>query len=416
MKWTMRRVLDNDKLVWLISLLIAIVAWFVVALEIDPNTTQLIKGVKVDINAQTGTLNRLELHAIDGGEATVDVYIKGPGVVVGRIKPEDLKAVAGLSGVTGPGVIDLPLEVVNASGEEFEITSFKPSTITVKFDRLQTRTLPIEVDINGLSVPEGYMVEKESVTPGEVTLTGPEIDISKVEKCIVAVNITEPLEKTKVEQADIILLDRDGNSIESTYITMDITSAEVAIPVKKILELPLKISFINQPPGFPLDQLSYTLSNNTIVVAAAPDVIDRYSEIHLGYIDINELDFIRDYAFEVALPSGFININNVETVLVEFNHKDFTTSSFNLTNFVIKNRPSNFDVSVTTKRLSNVRIVGAPDVLAGLTANDIIAEIDLSDRSVHAGQFSLPLKIYVPTKGLVWAVGDYSAVVTIKER
>lgn len=416
MKWTIRKVLDNNKLVMLLSLMIAIVAWFVVALDIDPNTTQQIRGVKVNINAQAGTLNRLELHAIDGGEATVDVYIKGPGVVVGRIRPEDLQVVAGLSGVTGPGVVDLPLEVVNISGEDFEITSFKPTSITVKFDRLMTKTLPIEVDINGLSVPEGYVVEKESVTPGEVTLTGPEIDISRVARCVVAVSISEPLTKPTVKDADIMLLDKDGNIINSQYITLDSTTAEVAIPVKKVVELPLKINFTNLPPSFPLEQLHYTLSNNTIVVAAAPDVIDRYSEISLGYIDIKQLDFTKDYTFEVTLPSGFININNLETVLVEFDNKNFTESNFILTNFVIKNRPSNFDVSVTTKRLTNVRIVGPADVLAQLTSNDIIAEIDLSDRNVQAGQFSLPLKIYVPTKGLCWAVGDYSAVVNIKER
>ena len=48
--------------------------------------------------------------------------------------------------------------------------------------------------------------------------------------------------------------------------------------------------------------------------------------------------------------------------------------------------------------------------------SDLVAEIDLSDRDVVPGPFSLPVKISAPGKGLVWATGDYTAVVTIQER
>ena len=60
--------------------------------------------------------------------------------------------------------------------------------------------------------------------------------------------------------------------------------------------------------------------------------------------------------------------------------------------------------------------MGDQEVLATITGNDVVAEIDLSDRSVKEGQFSIPVNVYLPSKGLVWAVGDYSAVVQVKEK
>ncbi len=51
-----------------------------------------------------------------------------------------------------------------------------------------------------------------------------------------------------------------------------------------------------------------------------------------------------------------------------------------------------------------------------LTAKDIVAEIDFSERELSTGSSSLPVSISVPGRKLAWAVGEYAAVVTIDEK
>jgi YbbR domain-containing protein len=164
-----------------------------------------------------------------------------------------------------------------------------------------------------------------------------------------------------------------------------------------------------------MDDLSYTLSNSTVTVAGIPEILARYSEISLGYIDMKAFDPSDNYTFNVELPTGFTNVDHLQTVEVVFDETNLAEGMFTINNFTIKNRPSNYEVQVTTTRLTNVRILGDKSIVDSLTSDDIVAEIDLSDRNIQAGQFSVPIKIYMPTKGFVWAVGDYSAIINVKE-
>ncbi len=272
------------------------------------------------------------------------------------------------------------------------------------------------MNIEGLSVGEGFVVEPETVTPQSITLSGPEIDVSKVYRCVVDVEVNDRLEGPAVYRSDIKFLDMDGNEVDAEFITTDATTAEVVIPVKQLVELPLTIDFINIPTGFPIDELDYSLSNEIINVAMIPDSVSRYSEISLGHIDIKQLDFSENYVFEVDLPSGFTNVDNIETVAVEFDDLNMGEVSLAISDFTIKNRPTDYDVTVATTRIPSVRFVGDVTLLERLTAGDVVAEIDLSNQNVDEGQFSVPLNIYVPTRGLVWAVGDYSAIISVTER
>lgn len=409
------KLLSNDRAIMIFSLIMAVVCWFAVALTVDTEATVEVSEIPVDISAQTSVLNSLDLHAIDADDLTVSVLVTGERQVVGSVGKEDIRIVADLSKVTGSGTAEVPLKAVNNSSRTFDIESISPSSVTVKFDRLVSKNMPVSANITGLSVDEDFVVESETVSPSSVTVSGPENDVAKVERCVVNVDVDGKLEKPTAFQSEIILIDRDGNPVESKFITVDATEAEVVVPVKKIETLPLVVEFINVPIGFPMEELSYTMSNQFIKVAGIPDVLAKYSEINLGYIDMKTLDFSGNYIFDVELPGGFTNIDHIQSVEVSFDEANIGEALFTLKDFTVKNRPSHYDVEVTTTRLANVRVLGDKTILETLTADDIIAEIDLSDRNIQPGQFSVPLKIYMPTKGFVWAVGDYNAIIYVQE-
>ena len=61
-------------------------------------------------------------------------------------------------------------------------------------------------------------------------------------------------------------------------------------------------------------------------------------------------------------------------------------------------------MTINNPYLNNVKIVGPSEVVSELTAGDIVAEVDVSDREVVTGQIKVPVQVYVPNKGTVWAV------------
>ena len=413
------KLMKDKRMILLISIAIAVISWVAVQNNSNDPRSMRITDIPIDFSSGSEISSQMELQPIGVENVTCQVYVEAVPTVLGTITADDIQVTPSLTNVTGAGTFDLKLSYRNVSNKDFIITRQSPETIRVKFDRLMTRTFPIEADINGLTYPEDCLVEKEIITPSQVTLKGPEIDLSKVDRCVVQLDLSEPITSPKVLQGEIILLDAEGNEVSKENITMDADVADVTIPVKRRVELPLKVEFMNVPSGFPVEELEQrmTLSHDTLQVAANPDIIDNYTEIHLGYIDLKTLDMSTDYTFDVTtkLPDSFTNIDNVETVVAQFDDSNIGTMDLYVDNFVLVNQPDNYEASVVNARLS-VHLMGDQEVLATITGNDVVAEIDLSDRSVKEGQFSIPVNVYLPSKGLVWAVGDYSAVVQVKEK
>ncbi|MDR2931938.1 MAG: hypothetical protein LBV27_02410, partial [Oscillospiraceae bacterium] len=80
------------------------------------------------------------------------------------------------------------------------------------------------------------------------------------------------------------------------------------------------------------------------------------------------------------------------------------------------NKPDKYDITVTGDTINNVKFVGYESVLSQMTADDIVMECDLAEREITEGQYQLPVRFSVPTKGFVWATGEYSVILEVKER
>ena len=52
--------------------------------------------------------------------------------------------------------------------------------------------------------------------------------------------------------------------------------------------------------------------------------------------------------------------------------------------------------------------------VASVSAGDFVVKVDLSDINLRSGKYEIPVSIYAPTKGFVWAVGEYSVTVRAK--
>lgn len=378
---------QNNTFFKVISVVTACIIWIVVAMNMKTDIPREIKEVPVTMDNQTSFITRMGLTIIGDESLFVDVTIEGQRLVVGSIKPEDIAVSVDLGSVNGAGNFSLPLVAENVSGKDFAISSISPSTVNLKFDRMVTKKFNVDVKMEGLVVPEeGYLMEEAVVSPTQVSVTGPDTDIAKIAKCVVSVDHEGSLTKTTAFTSDIVLLDKDGNKIETSGLTMDVKQAEVTVPILKTVDLPVKVEFLNAPTNLDLEELEYAVSNETVTVAGPVDEIDKYSEIILGYIDFKALDLESNFTFDVELPENFINVAHTETVTVTFDWTDMVAKEFTVTNLSLVNVPSDYDARLLTDRVTKVKIIGPAQVLETMTADDLVGQIDLSKRSVETGQ------------------------------
>ena len=408
-------ILKKPSYMVILSLLIAVLAWFVV-INTAPDQERLVtvKNIPVNTTAATTALRTLGLNVIEGADRQVSVQVRGRVVEVGNLKPEDIQVTASFSNVLGPGTYDLRLTAATTAGT---VTAISPETISMTFDRESKKELPVSVDITGLSVPENdYILGSVSASPATITVRGPEKELARISRAVVHAELGEPLTRSQVISSDVVLLDNDEKPVESNHVTVAFNTADITIPVKRKVELPLRLSFINVPDGFPLEELEYTLSNDTIVVAAQERSIANTTEIVAGAIDFEDLDLTTQstYTFQIRLPEDFVNVENIENVMVEFNTEGLASTYLNLREFYVINAPGGFTVTPMTQTLYNVKIIGDEELIKSVKSGDFMVTIDLSDREVQAGQYEVPVSISAPTQGRVWALGSHTAVVYIQ--
>lgn len=408
---------NNNNFLKFFSIVMAALIWYIVVTTVSQNITVKIKDVPVNFDDfASSSLGKIGLNPINiDKNATVDVLVSGNREEVGALKKEDINVVPDLSKITVAGVYDVDLFTENNQGGSVKVESIFPKQLSIQFDRIASRRFTVDANVEGISVPEGYMMQAETVSPREITISGPEIDVSKVYKVVATAEVNKTVEQTYSEKVNIKLLDRDLNVISSKYISANYDEVNISVPVLKIKEIPFKFEFLNVPPDLPVEDIEYEFTDDFIEVAAPVSDIENITEINLGYIDINELKDKNAFKFNVELPQGYINIQNIKDVIVKFYTKNLSSANIVVTDINAVNVPAIYDVDIETKKI-DVSMFGEEDVISTLTSGEVVAEIDFSDREIGTGKSLVPVKIYAPTAGLVWAIGDYEAVIDVKEK
>lgn len=408
----------DKRVLFALSLIVSFALWLVVSLVLRPTAETVVNGVGVNVNVQSGILGQLGLSAIEGAEEVVDVTISGSRSVIGGISAEDISVTPSLAGVTGAGVYELELRATNTSSQDFEIMNISPSKITVKFDKYVDKVLGLEYRISGdYNIPDEYIQEEIFIDPAQVVVTGPENDIAEIHGAVVDVVLTGDYTDTFAITGEIVLVGKDGEpvSYDSNVISIDAENATVYIPVHTTVALPVKFAYTNIPEFFNTENIKYTLSAEEIVVEGEKSVIEKYSDIFLGYVDMSGISLDNPTAvFDVVLPEGLELQSFIDSVEVEFDLTDYVENTFNVTQINIVNVPQGYKASSNASKVS-VTLVGPKEVIDGISAKDIVVEVDLSTREItQTGQYRMQAEVFLPGGENAWATGTYSITVTIK--
>ena len=126
------------------SLVFAIIIWYFVSITVYPTINRNIYGVKVDIDLTGSYAESLELQPVSIGTESINVNIEGDRAKISSLKAEDLVAYVNVDNVTSAREYKLSVEVKSKDGTDFDVKSIEPSTVTVKFDKIITKSFTVE--------------------------------------------------------------------------------------------------------------------------------------------------------------------------------------------------------------------------------------------------------------------------------
>ncbi|MBR3952895.1 MAG: hypothetical protein IKJ82_04710 [Oscillospiraceae bacterium] len=414
------KIFKDKRIVFAISLVVSFIFWLTVSLVLRPSGEIVVSGVGVNVNVQSGLLAELGLSAIEGSESTVDVVISGSRSVIGGVSAEDISVTPSLSGVTGAGVYELDLRAINNTSKDFEIVGVNPSSITVKFDKYVDKTVELKYEINGeYNIPDEYVQEEIYTDPRHIVITGPEKDIEGIAGALVSVELSGEYSETIEALGEVVLVDEDGNPVDynRNEISTDINFAKVIIPIHRTARLPISFGFINIPENFDVSNLSYTLSVTDILVEGQSNIIEKYSDIFLGYVDMRDITPENPVAsFDIELPEGLSLQDHLDEVNIFFDLEGYAETTFNVSQINIINVPQGYKVTSNASKVA-VTLIGPEEVLNELSNKDIVVQVDLSTREItQTGQYRIYAEVMLPGGQNAWATGLYSVTVTVKEQ
>lgn len=408
------KLIYNNNFIRVLSVLTAIMFWFIVVINVSPDYKRSISGAKINLEENMQSLTSLGLHPVDKSSDKVTITVTGPRNVIGRLTPESFTVIPNLGVISKAGNYELQLSaVLKTPDNRVRITQISPSYVTVKFDTMQVKNLAVNILVENNKVPDGYIMQTAVSNPKTVAVTGPTTELSQVVKAQARVKVNDDATQTVTENCKLVLLDSQGRELSLKHVQLSTSSVKVTVPILKTKKVPFKVDFSNIPQGFDKSNIEYQVSPSTILVAGAADRIDTLKEINLGSIDFSKLDLNTVQAMNVPDIEGIMNVENIQSVDVSVKLKNISSKLMNTGNFATVNVPNGYTVAVRTKQINNIKLFGPSSDINSVSS--ITAVIDLSNVEKGTGQYEVPVTFSVPGKSGYWVTGSYTAVVSIKK-
>lgn len=412
-KFSLSRLFDNNKFVFVISLILAFVIWLSYSMY---GGEQQEKTIDVPISMDSMTVpKQFNLQQFgDYSNSAVSVTIVGKKAVIGTVTKDDIKVTASTLDVNTAGKHTLPLSVSVDSNKDFQILSTNTLSVEVYFDVYKEVTVSVNADLSATpSVPNGYELGTVIMSADKLLAYGPSTEVSKIDKILARADIEENLTSTASYKATIVAIDKYGNEIQNITIK-DSDDFTITIPVFKLANLPVSVEFTNMPDGVSVSDLNISYSVKNMNIAGEEATIDKMESVVIGTIDFSELkDSANSFSFNASSIAGIKVKSNISSIIVKVDLSSFKTYSVTIPASQIEIVNSGTNTPVINDKSFTIRLAGLSDDVKTIKASDISAVLKIDSDQAPGENQLLELSVKVSNKTGIWVIGQYNADVTI---
>lgn len=377
MKRMKNRIFDHLGLK-LLSLIIAVIIWIVVANVDDYKTTRKISDVEIDfINGEAITDNNMVYEVPEG--TTIDIIVKGRRKVVENLTNQDFRAVADLSKMSITNAVNVVVSANNSYVARDLSITYPDEAINVAVEKKLESQLAISVRTNG-EVEEGYAIRTKTPTPNLITVKGAESVIDMIEEVVVDVDVTGANTDLTATAAPVFL-SKSGEVIDSGKFEYDLESVDVKIEVAKTKELTLRVKTSGDPKdGYAISTIDYQ-PTSVLVVGDSADLA-KVDEIIIDDVDVTDLYEDMETSIQIAnyLPSGITIAENVEEIMVKIGIEALIDKNLILTGDGVNlvGKKDGYSYRFTNNSNFGIKVRGLKDKLDNLRVSNLLPSIDVT--------------------------------------
>lgn len=382
----MKKRLTNNWLLKLGSLVFAFCLWLVVMNVENPTTPQTFSNIKVQfVNTEVLTDQGLVYDVLDDTGVVRNITVYGPRNTVELLKSEDIVAKADFNNLTNVNTI--PLEF-STNRYNSEITDIRGSISTVKLSVEKEKTIRLPLRVNAIGEPaEGYLLGNITPDQNQITVTGAESVINKIDKAIAEVDVNNATSGIAT-YTDVKLLDDEGKLIESDAITQKVTSVRVAVDILETKNVTIHCSVSGVPATGYMATGEIDSTPALVLIAGTNSNLKSFSRIEIPAEDLDITDrtenLVKTINIKDYLPNNIIladsEFDGKVTVTVYIGKTVSKTFKINQSQISILGAPAGFEVAMEGLEPEfDLELAGLISDIYRLNGSDIAGYIDMND-------------------------------------
>lgn len=388
----MRKKILNHLDLKLLSLIIAILIWIVVANVDNYKTTKQITGIEIEFTNGSAITEKNKVYEVPEG-TTIDVVVKGPRSVVEGLTKDDFKAVADLSKMSITNAVSVEVSAVRSSVEKEVTIVYSNNAINVAVEDKVEKQLPITVKTSG-NVADGYAISNKTATPNLITIKGAESIVNTISEVYVDVDVSNA-NKDIVAYGEPVFVDYAGKTIESEKFEYDVKTVEVSIEVKKTKELRVKVATSGDVrDGYQISSIDY--QPTSIVVVGNAEDLAKIDEVLIDDVDVTNAssDMETSVALAEYLPSEISIADGTEEIMIKVMIEQLQEKTIDIENddINIVGKKDGYTYTFTNKDGLEIKVKGLKDKLSDIKVANMLPSIDVSEYGTGKYTFTVSLK------------------------
>lgn len=416
-KFSLNKLMQNNKFIFVLAILISFSIWIYSGLGTTNDTNVTLSNIPIQIEL-TDEARDNGLQIFSGSEQTASVTVTGNRAVLGAVNESDVTVTAAANTINSPNTYDLSVSASKTNpSANFQITSaVVPSSIRVVVDYFRESTYQIQDNHIVYKVADGYY-GVTSLSSKSVVISGPQTEISKIDKVYAVAEIKGTLTESVETEAELVLYDKNNTKLSTELFTMDVKTVKATVTVLPEKTVEVKPTFINIPEGLEITDDMISIEPSTILLAGPAELLDYTSSVKLEAIDFSTLKAEKKTfpSLGIDIPKDCKNLSNSTTAKVTLDLSGLSTKSFTVDKFSVDGLSKEYRAEVTQKNIS-VTVIGPKDEIESLSSSDITAVIDTSNSKGITGSVQMPVTFKINGAKSCWAYGDYKANLTVSEK
>ncbi len=411
--------LHNDRIVLVLSFILAIVVWGVVVYGPSNEQERTVSGVPVVVSLGEYATDTLNMQIVSGQDLTVSVKVYGRRSVVEQLTAQDLLVTADTSAVIAPGSYSgLSIKAAkNGKQTDFEILSVEPSVTSLTCDIWVESTFEVQSQINNLTSADKAkyqlgtpVVSSDAFENGSIKVSGPKAEIDKIASITAVVEDTMALSETQVFDANLKALDANGKEVDISHcvINGENSPIKVTVPILFYKKVDLSYTLANAPEAYASRKNLVKFQPQSLELWGTEQTIEDFEKqlqtlCTFDFDHMLQTDMKQELALEI--PETLKILGGVEKITAQFDLTGISSRKMSLdleaATVKVINCPDGVKVSPVEKSLGNVTICGPAYVINRIQAKDIEVIVDVQNDAT-LGQRTLHTRIQLPKHNNVW--------------